>query len=247
MSSLQMAKKNPNMERITSKNKVFGRRKGKRLSWRQKENIKLHLSKYSIFNSYADGSFELDKIDLKKLFGDLDGFELEIGFGMGDFLFQKAMAQSTTGFLGCEVFENGVASLLTRIEEAKLRNVFIHPGNCIDLLDNLRGANLNTIHLLFPDPWPKNRHHKRRFLTTENIDKICLALKKGGSIFIATDIEEYANQISLIMDKRSDFEAEEFSIKEFKAPLGAEFQTKFERKAFASDRLPKYMIFKRIV
>ena len=234
------------MTDITATRKVFGRRKGKRLSSRQKGNIKFHLSDYTIFKSRADGSYELKKVDLTSLFGSLKDFELEIGFGMGDFIFQKALLQANTGFLGCEVFENGVASLLTRIREKNLRNVFIHPGNCIDLLDNLKGAKLSAIHILFPDPWPKNKHHKRRFFTSENVEKMRHALKKGGSIFVATDIEKYASQISLSMEKRTDFEAGNYLIKEFKFPLESKFQTKFERKAHALNRVPRYMVFKRV-
>ena len=234
------------MTNITASSKVFGRRKGKQLSSRQKESIKIHLTKYSVFKSRGDGSYELQKVDLTNLFGNLKDFELEIGFGMGDYLFQKALVKRTTGFLGCEVFENGVASLLTRIRDVNLKNIFIHPGNCIDLLDNLRGANLSAIHLLFPDPWPKNKHHKRRFFTTENIDKMGHALKKGGSIFVATDILEYAVQIISSMEKRTDFKVENYLIKEFKSPLGTKFQTKFERKAYASNRVPRYMVFKRV-
>ena len=230
----------------TTKNRVYGRRKGKQLSRRQKENVETNLSKYSIFKLHGRSLFELQKIDLISLFGHLGEFELEIGFGMGDFLFQKALAQPNIGFLGCEVFENGVANLLIKIKEEKLSNIFIHPGNCIDLLDNLGGASLNAIHILFPDPWPKTRHHKRRFFTPENIEKMCFTLKKGGRIFVATDVEEYASQITESMAERSDFEAERFLIREFKSPLGDKFQTKFERKAYTSDRVPEYMIFKRI-
>ncbi len=234
------------MDRTITTQKVFGRRKGKPLSNRQKENIQRYLSKYSIFNLQTGGSFKLEKIDPTDLFNNLKDFELEIGFGMGHFLFQKALAQPNVGFLGCEVFENGVASLLTKVKEKNLKNILIHPGNCIDLLDNLGNAKLNAIHILFPDPWPKNKHHKRRFFTPENIDKMCFALKMGGSIFVATDIEEYASQMIRNMKYRRDFEEKKMLVREFKFPLGNQFQTKFERKAYALDRIPKYMVFRRV-
>ena len=105
---------------------------------------------------------------------------------------------------------------------------------------------MNAIHILFPDPWPKKKHRKRRFLTSENIDKMLLALKIGGCIYIATDIVEYAKEISSNMNKRTDVEALSVLIDDFKAPLGNQFQTKFERKAYAQNRVPKYMVFKRI-
>jgi len=230
----------------STKEKVFGRRKSKRLSHKQKEHFQQYLSKYSIFEYNEDGSFDLQQIDLRNLFDEMTNFELEIGFGMGDFLFQKALSQPNVGFLGCEVFENGIANLVTRIKEKDLKNIFLHPGNCIGLLDNLQGVQLNAIHILFPDPWPKKKHRKRRFLTSENIDKMLLALKIGGCIYIATDIVEYAKEISLNMNKRTDVEALSVLIDDFKAPLGNQFQTKFERKAYAQNRVPKYMVFKRI-
>ena len=227
--------------------KVFGRRKSKRLSHKQKENFHHFLAKYSIFEYNEDGSFDLQQIDLQRLFDKVSDFELEIGFGMGDFLFQKALSQPNIGFLGCEVFENGIANLVTRIKEKDLKNIFLHPGNCIGLLDNLKGAQLKAIYIFFPDPWPKKKHQKRRFLSTENIDKMLFTLKIGGCIYIATDIVEYAREISSNMNKRADVKALRVLIEDFKAPLGNQFQTKFERKAYAQDRIPKYMVFERIV
>tara|TARA_A100001011_G_scaffold369803_1_gene425487 strand:- start:636 stop:1364 length:729 start_codon:yes stop_codon:yes gene_type:complete len=242
-----MVENDTNISFPSTKEKVFGRRKSKRLSFKQKENFQHYLAKYSIFESNGDGSFDLQQIDLNSLFDKVTDFELEIGFGMGDFLFQKALSQPNIGFLGCEVFENGVANLVTRIKEKDLKNIFLHPGNCIGLLDNLKGLQLKSIYILFPDPWPKQKHRKRRFLTAENIDRMILALKIGGCIYVATDIGEYAREISSNMNKRVDVKALSVLVEDFKAPLGNQFQTKFERKAYAQDRVPQYMVFKRIV
>ena len=242
-----MVKYDSNISFPLTKEKVFGRRKSKRLSHKQKENFHHYLAKYSIFEYNEDGYFDFQQIDLLNLFDKVTDFELEIGFGMGDFLFQKALSQPNIGFLGCEVFENGIANLVTRIREKDLKNIFLHPGNCIGLLDNLKGAQLKAIYILFPDPWPKKKHRKRRFLTTENIDKMLLTLKIGGCIYVATDIVEYAREISSNMNKRADVKALRVLIEDFKAPLGNQFQTKFERKAYAQDRIPKYMVFERIV
>ena len=242
-----MIKYDTNSSFPLTKEKVFGRKKSNRLSHKQKDNFHHYLPKYSIFKYNEEGSFDLKQIHLQSLFDKVTDFELEIGFGMGDFLFQKALCQPNIGFLGCEVFENGIANLVTRIKEKDLKNIFLHPGNCISLLDNLQGAQLKTIYILFPDPWPKHKHRKRRFLTTENIDKMLLTLKIGGCIYVATDIGEYAEEISLNMNKRSDVKALSALVEDFKAPLGNQFKTKFERKADAQDRVPKYMIFERIV
>lgn len=242
-----MVEYDSNISFPSTKEKVFGRRKSKRLSHKQKENFQHYLEKYSIFEYNEDGFVDFQQIDLHSLFDKVTDFELEIGFGMGDFLFQKACTQPNTVFLGCEVFENGIANLVTRIKEKDLKNIFLHPGNCIGLLDNLKGLQLKAIYILFPDPWPKQKHRKRRFLTSENIDRMIHALKIGGCIYIATDIGEYAREISTNMNKRADVKALSVLIEDFKAPLGNQFQTKFERKAYAHDRVPKYMVFERII
>ena len=95
--------------------KIFGRRKGKSLSNLQKEYFKNYINDFSIFKTNDDGALNLRKINPKELFDGIEDIRLEIGFGMGDFLFEKALAHPNIGFVGCEVFENGVASLLAKI------------------------------------------------------------------------------------------------------------------------------------
>ncbi len=125
---------------------------------------------------------------------------------MGDFLFEKALSCPKVGFIGCEIFENGVASLLNRIIKFKISNIRIHFGNCLDLIYNLNYSTLNEIYVLFPDPWPKNKHKKRRFFNEKNAFYLCSLLKINGTIKIATDIDDYAAQILRIMEKKKNFD-----------------------------------------
>ena len=150
-------------------NKIFGRRKGKKLSNLQQKNLDKYINEFSIFPSDNDNIPKLKKINPYNLFHDLKimDIRLEIGFGMGDFLFEKALSFPNVGFIGCEIFENGVASLLNKIIKYKISNLRIHFGNCLDLIYNLNLSTLNEIYVLFPDPWPKNKHKKRRFFNVK--------------------------------------------------------------------------------
>ena len=116
--------------------KIFGRRKGKSLSNLQKEYFKNYINDFSIFKTNDYGALNLRKINPKELFDGVEDIRLEIGFGMGDFLFEKALAHPNVGFVGCEVFENGVASLLAKIIKFRISNIRIHFGNCLDLIHN---------------------------------------------------------------------------------------------------------------
>jgi tRNA (guanine-N7-)-methyltransferase len=116
-----------------------------------------------------------------------DSWELEIGFGGGEHLAAHAAARREVGFLGAEPFLNGVSMLLQAIDRDQLTNVRIWPEDARLLLDALPDAALSRIYLLFPDPWPKRRHEKRRFLQTEMLDVFARVLRQGGELRFASD------------------------------------------------------------
>ncbi|GIL39250.1 tRNA (guanosine(46)-N7)-methyltransferase TrmB [Roseiterribacter gracilis] len=118
---------------------------------------------------------------------DFDSWELEIGFGGGEHLAARAAAHRDVGFLGAEPFLNGVSMLLQAIDRESLTNVRIWPEDARLLLDALPDASMSRIYLLFPDPWPKRRHEKRRFLQTEMLDVFARVLKSGGELRFASD------------------------------------------------------------
>ena len=225
--------------------KIFGRRKGKSLSNLQKEYFNNYINDFSIFKTNDDGALNLRKINPKELFDGVEDIRLEIGFGMGDFLFEKALAYPNVGFVGCEVFENGVASLLAKIIKFKINNIRIHFGNCLDLIHNFNYSALNKIYILFPDPWHKTKHKKRRFFNEKNAFYLCSLLKKNGTIKIATDIDDYAAQIFGIMEKKKNFDFINSNFFQSEINNKIKFNTKYEKKAIDSGRNTNYLIFKK--
>ncbi|MFM7739403.1 MAG: tRNA (guanosine(46)-N7)-methyltransferase TrmB, partial [Planctomycetota bacterium] len=143
-------------------------------------------------------------IDLDELFPGATGHALEVGFGGGEHLAAQARLHPQTGFIGCEPFENGVAKMLTQIRLQGLSNVRVHPDDARDILARLPDASLDVMFVLFPDPWPKFRHHKRRFIQSQSLDVIARMLKPGGELRVATDHPDYAQWalMHLIRDDR---------------------------------------------
>jgi len=117
---------------------------------------------------------------------------LEIGFGGGEHLAEQAARRPDVLFLAAEPFLNGVASALRHIDEKALENVRIHPDDARELLTALPDAAVDRIFILFPDPWPKARHHKRRLIQDEVVAELARVLKRGGRLRFATDWKDYA-------------------------------------------------------
>ena len=118
---------------------------------------------------------------------------LEIGFGGGEHLAGQARANPEVLIIGAEPFQNGVASALRHIDEIGLANVRLHSGDARDLMGWLTDGCLAQIHLLFPDPWPKTRHNKRRLVNEETLIEMARLLQPGGRLRFATDWADYAN------------------------------------------------------
>jgi tRNA (guanine-N7-)-methyltransferase len=116
---------------------------------------------------------------------------LEIGFGGGEHLAEQARAHPEVGIIGCEVFVNGIASLLGHIDRLALENVRIYPDDARPLLDRLPDAGIARAFLLFPDPWPKARHERRRFIGRENLDRLARLLADGAELRVASDDPTY--------------------------------------------------------
>ena len=128
--------------------------------------------------------------DLRTLFGDVDDVRLESGFGGGEHLIAEATQHPRTGFIGIEPFVNGMAKALAAIEARKLTNIRLHHGDATDLFDWLPPASLSRFDLLYPDPWPKRRHWKRRFVQDKSIAAIARIVRRGGEFRFASDIPD---------------------------------------------------------
>ena len=134
--------------------------------------------------------------DLSKIFGREGEVWLEIGFGMGDSFLKTAMAYPDINFIGIEVHRAGLGSVAAMLLEKQIHNVRIAPFDAVEVFnDCLADATLSAVHIFFPDPWPKKRHHKRRLVQTEFISRLVKKIKPGGCLHCATDWEEYALQM----------------------------------------------------
>lgn len=165
----------------------FGRKRARGLSETQKNNL-VHL--------YETYGIEIPekKIDPRTLFNiPFEKIFVEVGFGHGEHLIQNAMQNPKIGFIGCEPFENGVAATLKEIQDNNLQNVRIHKGDARLVLEKLQKNTIDRVYVLFPDPWHKKRHHKRRILSAEFIDN--LRKNQVKELVVATDCREYMESV----------------------------------------------------
>ncbi len=164
--------------------------RGNRMTRAQGEAINQHWDQYAI---------TLDQqLNLNQIFPDKQKVILEIGSGMGEATAQIAQATPNTGYVAVEMHEPGLAALLMLIVEKELNNIKFIREDAIYLLTHfITDASLDGIHLLFPDPWPKNRQHKRRIVQSEFVQMVCEKLKPGAFIHIATDWQPYADWIKI--------------------------------------------------
>lgn len=132
-------------------------------------------------------------IDPTQLMPGADEVWLEIGFGGGEHLAEQAARHPTTLMIGCEPFLNGVGSALRHIEDRKLANVRLHAGDARDIMAALPDGSLDRVMILFPDPWPKARHQKRRLVQDETVAEFVRLLKPGGRLRFVTDWKDYAD------------------------------------------------------
>ncbi len=166
---------------------TYGRRRGRPLRPRGKALLGTVLPGMEVVLPTGGGLLMPDQ-----LFGrELESLWLEIGFGAGEHLAWQALRHPECGFLGAEVFLDGIVALLGQIEQNRLQNIRIHQGDARDLLDVLAPAALTRVFILFPDPWPKRRHHKRRLLQPEFLDSLAVAMADGAELRLATDHAAY--------------------------------------------------------
>ncbi len=168
--------------------KTFGRRGGRPLSGRQKRLMDEVLPKLQIPES------EPGALDSRALFNDAKEMWLEIGFGGGEHVSGQATANPEVGILASEVFFEGVAKLLGQIEDQALGNIRIWPEDGRELVTALTSASIDRAFILFPDPWPKARHQKRRLIQPDFLDDLARVLRPGGRLRFATDVRSYADE-----------------------------------------------------
>lgn len=170
---------------------------------------------------------------------------LEIGFGAGEHLAAQALAHGDVGFIGCEPFINGVAALLARVEKDGIENIRIHSDDARLLLDHLATASLERVFLLFPDPWPKARHARRRFINGENLDALARVLGDGGELRIASDDRGYQRWALAALVAHPDFEWQAECADDWRCRPADQPATRYEEKARTRGAKPVFLQARR--
>lgn len=219
----------------------YGRFKGKGLRKSQEAYLDQNLEKLSPGAVGWDVNPDRKALDLKSLFGDRDIW-LEIGFGGGEHMVHQAGQNPDVGIIGCEPYINGVAMLLGKIRESGAQNIAVHPGDVRDMFDVLPDHSISCAFLLYPDPWPKKRHHRRRFVTPEHLGPLARVLKTGAIFRVATDIPDYVRQ-TLEQVPQHGFEWLAERPADWRAPWNDWISTRYEEKALREGRTPHYLTF----
>jgi tRNA (guanine-N7-)-methyltransferase len=170
---------------------------------------------------------------------------LEIGFGGGEHLAARARENPQVGIIGCEPFINGVAKLLAAVEEDALGNVRIRADDATALIEAAPAASFSRVFLLYPDPWPKRRQLKRRFVNPETIAALARVIAPGGELRFATDIDDYAGWTLRRLLDSPDFVWEARVADEWRRPWPGWSATRYEAKARAAGRPSAYLTFRR--
>jgi tRNA (guanine-N7-)-methyltransferase len=184
--------------------------------------------------------------DLRTLLTGADDVRLESGFGGGEHLIAEATRHPRTGFIGVEPFVNGMAKALAAIDERKLTNIRLYHGDTTDLLDWLPEASLARFDLLYPDPWPKRRHWKRRFVQDNTIAAIARIVRPGGTFRFASDIPDYVAWTLMRLRRSPHFSWTAERADDWRLPWPGFSGTRYEAKAKREGRTPCYLIFKRV-
>ena len=218
----------------TPRRNFYGRRHGKALKPAQRRWLAEDLPRLSL------GAFG-DRMDPAEVFGDRPVW-LEVGFGGGEHLVHQAGLHPGVGFIGAEPYVNGVAMCLGKIARAGVQNIRLHAGDVRDLMDALPGGSIGRAFLLYPDPWPKARHHRRRFVTPEHLGPLHRVLAPGAEFRVATDIEDYVRQTL------EEVPAAGFSRldRPLEMPWDDWLSTRYEKKALREGRAPNYLTFTRL-
>lgn len=221
----------------------YGRIKGKGLRDSQKDYMK-DLGDIGLSGIGWEENPDRTPLDLEALFG-ARPLWLEIGFGGGEHMVHQATRNPDAAFIGAEPYINGVAMLLGKIRKAGAGNVRVHPGDVRDLFDVLPAQSVEKAFLLYPDPWPKTRHHRRRFVTPEHLEPLHRVLKPGAEFRVATDIADYVRQ-TLEEVPQAGFTWLAERAEDWRTPWEDWISTRYEQKALREGRVPHYLTFRRI-
>ncbi|MCT2538898.1 tRNA (guanine(46)-N(7))-methyltransferase TrmB [Sedimentimonas flavescens] len=218
----------------------YGRRAGKTMRPSQKTYLSEDLDSLSPRGITREDNPEREIIDPASIFGNDNPIWLEVGFGGGEHLVHMCARYPQVNIIGCEPFINGVAMLLGKIREAGVTNIAVHPGDARDLMDVLPEGSIAKAFLNYPDPWPKRRHHRRRFVTQDHLVPLARCLQPGAEFRVATDIPSYMTQ-ALREAPKAGFELTAHSGTAWDDWIS----TRYEQKALREGRTPDYATFRK--
>lgn len=226
-------------ESATGGFRYYGRRQGRPFSAAQKAALAAGLARFGI----PDGTRPLS---LETMFGaPVARAALEIGFGDGEHLIWQAAHHANTGFVGVEPFRTGVLHLLEKIEAGGCENIRVFPGDARALMSRLPVSAFERIFVLFPDPWPKTRHHKRRLINHATLEEFARLVKPGGELRLATDHADYLAWILAHMAARPEFLWLAEHARDWRARPPDWPPTRYEAKAASAGRRAIYLTYRR--
>ncbi len=225
---------------ISAPRRLYGRRRGRPLRHGQEQ------TKAALLPQLAIALPEQGQLDPRALFASAPASVwLEIGFGGGEHLAAQAEAHPEIGFIGCEVFENGVARLVAAVARSGLANVRLFDDDARLLLDALTPASIGRVFILFPDPWPKRRHHKRRFVAPATLDRLAELMRPGAELRLATDDRDYLAWMLECATAHPQFRWLAGRPADWRERPADWPPTRYEEKARAAGRTPAFLRFRK--
>jgi tRNA (guanine-N7-)-methyltransferase len=223
----------------------FGRRRGRKLSPRQDRLMHELLPRVAVDlkTPFSVPALEAGSPEENRR---RQSAWLEIGFGGAEHLLWQAEHNPSVTLIGCEPFEDGVVKALTRIEEANLTNIRLHMGDARDVLRWLPEASISRAFILFPDPWPKRKHRKRRLVNPSTLALLARVVKPGGELRIGTDIGDYARTMLQAFRAQTAFRWQAESPADWRIRPADWAETRYEQKAEREGRQRYYFRFLRV-
>ena len=234
----------------------YGRRKGKKIKASREKLLEVLLPKVRL--PEMEKVHDVDPVSFFPV--SVNAVWLEVGFGGGEHLAQQSLRHTDIGFIGAEVYLNGITSLLTHLSGMERRgdvgedvslahgrvdNVRIYDNDVRDILPRFKDGAFDRIYVLFPDPWPKKRHADRRFIGPKNIPALIRLLKADGKLYLASDDMNYIRWSLEHLMQFPELEWTAQTAQDWRCPPKDWVETRYEQKALAKGKKPIYLIFKR--
>lgn len=229
----------PDADAAPARRNFYGRIRGKTLRASQKDYLAEDLGPMTLHGVTREENPSRSLVEMEP-WRQGRPLWLEIGFGGGEHMVHMAETYPDVALLGAEPFVNGIAMLLGKIRKAGVSNLRLHPGDVRDLFEVLPAAGVEKAFLNYPDPWPKARHHRRRFVTPDYLAALARVLVPGAEFRVATDIPDYVRQ-TLEEVPQAGFTL----IDQGSTPWTDWYSTRYEQKALREGRAPHYLTFRR--